>query len=140
MNEFETQAEFLEKVKSWFQYLEHCEDENANVWLLSNQPSTFISSTIDFEIGAGLSIIDPFDGRFPWFLNKEFCNQSKSNPEKIYNVKHFPTVLLDSQILTLLRKYFDKDSQMNPLDKKCTHELLKFFAIKNVTLVHYFTI
>lgn len=138
MNEFEAQTAFREKLRPWFQYLENCKDENASIWLLSNQPSTFILTTIDFKIGSGLSIIDPFDGRFPWLLNKEFCNQIKFYPERDYAVRFCPTVLLDSQILTLLRKYFDKDSSMKLPDKRCIHQLLKFFATKKCDISPFF--
>jgi hypothetical protein len=117
---------FIEKVQLLLKYLEHCEDEHAKVWLLSSQPSTFIHSTLDFEIGAGISIIDPFDGRHPWLLNKNFRNHKGT-----YWVKTYPSVLLDSQILTLLRKYFDKNSKIKSQDERCIHQLLKFFMAKN---------
>jgi hypothetical protein len=118
---------FQEQAISWLDYFNSSKDESSKAWLLSHEASPCLSSTFDFESeNFGISIIDIFDGRQPYLLNSSCC-KSFEKKQKHY-VNYIPTVILDSQMLTYIRKYFD--NSLNKNQKQCIHQLLKFLIKK----------
>lgn len=78
-------SSFSDKAKPWLDYFEITKDKDTKMWLLSNEPSLFISSTRDFNPeNPKISIVDQFAGRQPWLLNYNSCNSAKAG--KIFNV------------------------------------------------------
>jgi hypothetical protein len=58
-------------------------------WLLSDEPSPFISSTQEFKSESfGISILDQFSARQPYLINQTFLEKGKSN------VMFIPTIVL----------------------------------------------
>lgn len=125
---------FRETAIHWSKYFESTKDRTTKVWLLSDEPSPFFSSTHDFNAGSvSISILDQFNGRKPYLLNYKFLVKREQ-----INIKFIPTIILDSNLINLLKGYINSPNTTNE-QSRGTHEFLKFVVERfDYNLVFYF--
>lgn len=126
---------FRETAIHWSKYFELTKDRTTKVWLLSDEPSSVMSSTKDFNVGStAISIIDHFNGRLPYLLNYKFLVKHEQ-----INIKFIPTIILDSNLINLLKGYINSPNTTNE-QSRCTYQFLKFVVERNFdyNLVFYF--